>query len=205
MKPLRCSALLRPIAMALLCGATLFGVPGAGRAGVPMRSRGATLPSLPAPPPQNLTLRPPPGPPVPPPGALTTDAYGINRDVVRRVIYAHINQIRHCYQQALSKQPTLAGRLVVIFEISPKGHVDDLLISESALGVPALHQCIGDTMRAWEFPAAPFYSGNVRIVYPFVLRPKVPEPPSGIEVTDDELAKLGILKDPEPPVADVVF
>ena len=92
-------------------------------------------------------------------------AYFVSGRIVRRVIYAHINQIRHCYQQSLSKQPTLAGRLVVIFEISPKGHVDDLLISESALGVPALHQCIGDTMRTWEFPAAPFYSGNVRIVY----------------------------------------
>ena len=68
-----------------------------------------------------------------------------------------------------------------------------------------INQCIGDTMRTWEFPAAPYYSGNVRIVYPFVLKPKVPEPPAGIEVTDEELAKIGITKDPEPPAADVIF
>lgn len=206
MKPLRCSAPKLPIAAALLCGATLFGAPEAElHAGLPMRARGSTPPALPANPPPSLTLRPPPGPAVPPPGALTTDNYGLNREVVRRVIYVHINQIRHCYQLALSKQPTLAGRLVVIFEINPKGRVDDLLIAETALEAPALLQCIGDTMRGWEFPAAPYYSGNVRIVYPFVLKPKVPEPPAGIEVTDEELARLGITKDPEPPAADVIF
>lgn len=198
----RCSALMLPVAAALCVLAGEASV----HAGLPMRSRSSTpLPSVPASPAPGLTMRPALGPTVPPVGALTTDNYGINRDVVRRVIYVHINQVRHCYQQALSKQPSLAGRLVVIFEINPKGQVDELLIGETALNAPALLQCIGDTMRTWEFPPAPYYSGNVRIVYPFVLRPKVPEPPAGIEVSDEELAKLGIVKDPEPPSADVIF
>lgn len=198
----RCSALMLPVAAALVS----FAAGEASlHAGLPMRPRSAPLSSAPAGPAPSLSLRPPMGPTVPPVGALTTDNYCLNREVVRRVIYVHINQIRHCYQQALSKQPTLAGRLVVIFEINPKGQVDDLLIGETALSSPPLLQCIGDTMRTWEFPPAPYYSGNVRIVYPFVLRSKIPEPPAGIEVSDDELAKLGIVKDPEPPPVDVVF
>ncbi len=198
----RCSALMLPLAAALVA----FALGEASlHAGLPMRPRSSPLPSGQVGPTPSLSMRPPMGPTVPPVGALTTDNYCLNREVVRRVIYVHINQIRHCYQQALSKQPTLAGRLVVIFEINPKGQVDDLLISETALNSPPLLQCISDTMRTWEFPSTPYYSGNVRIVYPFVLRPKIPEPPAGIEVSDDELAKLGIVKDPEPPPVDIVF
>lgn len=200
----RRTALMLPIINALVCAAALLG-PAELSAGLPPRPRVSTLPSLPPGPPPGLTLQPLPGPPLPPPGAGTTSNYSLNRDVVRRVIYLHINQIRYCYQQALIKQRTLAGRLVVIFDISAKGQIEDLLISETTLDSPPLLQCIGDTMRGWEFPPTPYYNGTVRVVYPFVLRPKVPDVPSGIEVSDDELAKLGILKDPEPPPVDVVF
>ncbi len=204
MKPLRRCALT--LKMALLCAATSwFGHPAALFAGLPMRSRSTAVPIVPPSAPPTITLQPPPAPPIPPVGALTTSNYSLNREIVRRVIYVHINQIRTCYQQALVRQPTLAGRLVVIFEINPKGQVDDLLIPETSLPAPVMLQCISDTMRSWEFPPTPYYNGSTRIVYPFVLRPKVPEPPSGIEVTDEELAKLGILKDPEPPPVDITF
>jgi outer membrane biosynthesis protein TonB len=192
-----------PLAVTL-AAAALLPAP-ALHAGLPSRPRISMMPNVPPPPPPSLTLQPPPGPPLPPPGAGTTSNYSLNRDVVRRVIYLHINQIRNCYQQALIKQRTLAGRLVVIFDISAKGQIEDLLIGETTLASPPLLQCISETMRTWEFPPTPYYNGTVRVVYPFVLRPKVPDAPAGVEVTDEELAKLGILKDPEPPPVDVLF
>src|SRR5689334_4724156 len=106
MKPLSCSALMLPIAVAL---GAMSVHPAQVHAGLPMRTRSSPLPIVPASPPPSLTMQPPPGPPQPPVGALTTSNYSLNREVVRRVIYVHINQIRYCYQQALVKQPTLAG------------------------------------------------------------------------------------------------
>lgn len=195
-----------------LCGA--MGAPQtAAEAALPVRLRGSPVPSqlqssgvpttlqvwtIPAPfPPQQL--------PPPLPGAGTSSSYALDRESVRRVIWMHLNQVKYCYQQALMLKPGLAGRMVVQFQITPQGQVQDLSIQETTLRAPELLQCVGESMRGWTFPPAPYYAGTTQVTYPFVLRPKVPEPPPGIDVSDDELARLGIYKDPEPPAVDIQF
>lgn len=153
-------------------------------------------------PPQPTTL---PLPPQAPPGDPQRTDYSLDRDSIRRVIYVHVKQIRHCYQLALLKQPTLQGKVVLSFDINPMGQVEELGIRETTLQSPSLLDCVSESMRTWEFPRAPFASGNLRVIYPFVFRPKIPEPPAGIQVSDEELAQLGILKDPEPPNVEILF
>ncbi|MFO0580331.1 MAG: AgmX/PglI C-terminal domain-containing protein [Polyangia bacterium] len=145
----------------------------------------------------------PPQQPVPP--DVQRADYSLDRDSIRRVIYVHIKQVRHCYQLALMKQPALQGRVVLQFDITPFGQVEELGVREATLQSPALLECVSESMRGWEFPRAPFSSGNVRIIYPFVFRPKIPEPAVGIQVSDEELAQMGILKDPEPPSVEILF
>lgn len=145
-----------------------------------------------------------PPPPAPPPDGDRTD-YALDRDSIRRVIYVHIKQIRHCYQLALMKQPALAGKVILSFDITPLGQVEELGIRETNLQSSELLSCVCDALRTWEFPRAPFAGGNIRIIYPFAFRPKIPDPPVGIQVSDDELALLGIFKDPEPPSVEILF
>jgi hypothetical protein len=185
--------------------------------------------ALPPPPvaPPPFTITPPPPPQLPPPDASGSNQYSLSREVIRRVVWVHINQIKFCYQQALIKQPLLAGRLTAVFQLDPQGHVQSLSLRDSELPplllpgpgssppvvaraqplsqAPALLGCIADTMRVWEFPPTPFYAGLTEITYPFVLKPRIPDPPPGIQVSDDELSALGIQRDPEPPSVDILF
>lgn len=144
-------------------------------------------------------------PPQPPPSDTERTDYALDRDSIRRVIYVHIKQIRQCYQIALMKQPTLMGKVILSFDITPLGQVEELGIRETTLPSSELLSCVCDALRTWEFPRAPFAGGNIRIIYPFAFRPKIPDPPVGIQVSDDELAQLGIFKDPEPPSVEILF
>lgn len=172
-------------------------------AALPVRLRSAAAPA----PPVSVMSQPlpMPPPPAPPPDLFPRISQGLSADVIRRVIWVHINQIKYCYQQALFKQPTLAGRMLVNFQVSPQGQVLELSVRETTLQSPQLLSCVSDSMRTWEFPPTPNYSGIIEINYPFLLRPKVPEPVYGVQVSDAELERLGIFKDPEPPPVDILF
>ncbi len=149
-------------------------------------------------------LPPPPQPPPPPPSLMDGQKdHLLERDVVRRVIYLHIKQIRNCYQQALFKNPKLAGRLVVRFHIVPQGRVESLLVTESNLSVE-MQSCVAETIRTWEFPESES-DESVAVVYPFTFRLKTPEAFAGVEVSDAELEALGIFKDPDPPPVEILF
>lgn len=149
-------------------------------------------------------LPPPPTPPPPPPSVMDGQKdHLIERDVVRRVIYLHIKQIRNCYQQALFKNPKLAGRLVVRFDVAPQGKVESLLVTESNLTVE-MQSCIAETIRTWEFPDSESEE-SVSVVYPFTFRLKSPESFVGVQVSDAELEALGIFKDPDPPPVEILF
>lgn len=172
-------------------------------AALPVRLRSAAAPA-----PLSSAMSQPlpmPPPPAPPPDLFPRISQGLSADVIRRVIWVHINQIKYCYQQALFKQPTLAGRMLVNFQVSPQGQVLELSVRETTLQSPQLISCVSDAMRGWEFPPTPSFDGVTEINYPFLLRPKVPEPVYGVQVSDAELERLGVFKDPEPPPVDILF
>jgi hypothetical protein len=186
-------------------------------AALPLRLRSSNLPvapntamavPLPVPPPAQTA--PPSLPMMPLPAPLPTDSYprfgqALSPEVIRRVIWVHLNQIKYCYQQALFKQPTLAGRLLVNFQINPQGQVLELSVRETTLASDELIACVSEAMRNWEFPPTPTYDGIIEINYPFLLRPRVSEASPGIQISDAELERIGVYRDPEPPAVDIVF
>ncbi len=174
-------------------------VPLAATAAVPVGLRSSTVRPIP----QYLHNLPPPQAPPPPPPSDTQHDHQLERDIVRRVIYLHVNQIRYCYQQSLLRQPKLAGRLVVRFDITPQGNVTSLLVTESNLSVE-MQSCIAETIRTWEFPSSDS-DENISVNYPFTFRLKTPDLLGGIQVSDAELEALGIFKDPEPPPVEILF
>jgi hypothetical protein len=94
---------------------------------------------------------------------------GIDRDVIRRVIRAHENEIRGCYNQALVNQPMLAGRITVDFTIGGSGKVGSAIISADETHDEQLGTCVQRAVKHWKFPGTP--NGGVSLVsYTFALR-----------------------------------
>ena len=93
---------------------------------------------------------------------------GMDRELVRRVIRRHLNEVKFCYERELGRKPNLYGRVVVQFTIAPAGNVVASGIQSSTLGAPEVDQCIAQAVRRWEFPKPP--AGLVMVSYPFVLQ-----------------------------------
>lgn len=99
----------------------------------------------------------------------TPELHGaLSKEIIRRVINRHINEIRFCYEQQLISQPDLQGRVSVKFVISPSGAVSTAVVEQSDLGSAKVDSCIASAVRRMDFPA-PEGGGLVLVSYPFLL------------------------------------
>lgn len=94
----------------------------------------------------------------------------LDKELIRRVVRAHINEVRGCYDQGLSRDPNLRGRVEVQFAIGPTGAVSTSVVGESSLPDGAVAQCIAKAVRRWRFPTAAL-GGSALVTYPFTLSP----------------------------------
>jgi TonB family protein len=81
-----------------------------------------------------------------------------------------MNQIRHCYQRQLSRDPGLAGKVTVRFVIGNTGQVQKATVKSSSLGSAAVESCIAERFLRFRFPA-PKGKGIVIVSYPFLFSP----------------------------------
>ncbi|MCB9703422.1 MAG: AgmX/PglI C-terminal domain-containing protein [Myxococcales bacterium] len=93
----------------------------------------------------------------------------LDPEIIRRIVRAHINEIRHCYNQGLVDDPTLAGRVVIAFTIDPEGKVAEAAADEVTIS-PEVAECSRVAVQRWLFPK-PRGGGSVSVRYPFVLEP----------------------------------
>jgi outer membrane biosynthesis protein TonB len=100
--------------------------------------------------------------------AAATVEGGLDKDIVRRIVRAHINEIRACYSAGLLEQPTLTGKVVVDFTIAADGLVDASNVAETELADASVGECIAEAVMKWKFPK-PAGGGEVRVRYPFLL------------------------------------
>jgi TonB family protein len=104
-----------------------------------------------------------------PPKEITTIGDGLPRDVVAKVIRAHFNEIKYCYERELQSQQSLAGKVSVSFTIGPTGEVLETSISESTLANEAVESCMLARIRRWRFPD-PAGGGVVTVNHPWIFR-----------------------------------
>ena len=102
--------------------------------------------------------------------AKATVSPGLDKDIIRRIVRAHINEVRHCYNNGLAKTPDLSGRVEVKFAISAKGKVSSAKVKSSTLSDSAVATCIAKAVKRWKFPK-PQGGVTVDVLYPFVLEP----------------------------------
>jgi TonB family protein len=95
----------------------------------------------------------------------------LDKDVIRRVVRSHINEVRHCYNQGLVRDPNLQGRVAVQFRIDARGSVQSSFVGDSSIEDASVERCITNAVERWRFPAAPGRMGSVIVTYPFVLAP----------------------------------
>ncbi len=104
----------------------------------------------------------------------------LSSDVIRRVLRRHQNEVRYCYELALSRDAALEGTVMATFVIGPDGTVPTASVSESSLpessAATELTQCLAQAVRRWTFPA-PEGGGIVSVRYPIVLSVADESPP----------------------------
>lgn len=92
----------------------------------------------------------------------------LDKDLIRRIVRAHIGEVRYCYDEGLAHDPELAGRVVVDFVIGAEGKVTRSTAESDMEGdVP---DCIATAVSRWLFPR-PADGKDVAVKYPFVLEP----------------------------------
>lgn len=101
--------------------------------------------------------------------AADSSSGSLDKEVIRRAIRQHLDEVRACYESELTRNTSLTGRVVVMFAISGKGTVPVSLIESSTLANEKVEKCIISAIRNWLFPK-PQNGGIVIVTYPFLLK-----------------------------------
>ena len=92
----------------------------------------------------------------------------LDKEIIRRVVRKHRNQVRYCYERELQKNPKLAGRVTVRFRIVASGNVSHAEITSSTLDNQSVERCLVNRHRRWRFPEVRG-GGIVTVNYPYVF------------------------------------
>lgn len=98
------------------------------------------------------------------------------KEDVRSIIMSRVGDVSDCYVAALKKNPNLAGKLILEWEVNPIGDPKNVQVIQAV--DPKLDKCIVAKLQHWAFPPPP---GNQvpRIRYPFNFSPATPLDPVG--------------------------
>lgn len=94
----------------------------------------------------------------------------LDKTAIDETMRANVDLIRDCYEQALTANPRLRGKLVVKFAILKDGTVSTAATKSSTLNHPQVEDCINQEVMRFQFPT-PKGGGMVIVSYPFVFEP----------------------------------
>jgi len=92
----------------------------------------------------------------------------LSKEVIRRIVHRHINEVKFCYERELARRPDIEGVVSVKFIISSTGAVQMAAVANSSLGNAQVENCMAQAVRRWTFPQ-PEGGGIVIVTYPFKL------------------------------------
>jgi hypothetical protein len=90
----------------------------------------------------------------------------LDKELIRKVIRANLGGVRACYQHALTRVPSLEGKVSVKFSIGLEGNVPSSALAQSTVGNSQLESCVVDRMRVLQFPRS---RGIAVVTYPFIF------------------------------------
>ncbi len=93
---------------------------------------------------------------------------GLPREVVGRYIQRYRSRFKYCYQNELSRNPNLYGKVTTHFTISGNGRVSEAQAIRTTLNNTNVEQCLLRAIRSISFPP-PRGGGEVIVTYPFLF------------------------------------
>ena len=90
----------------------------------------------------------------------------LDKEIIRRIVRLHMNEVKYCYEQELTTHAGLGGRISVQFAIGLNGQVFSSVLQSSSMGSPRVESCVVNAVRRWDFPK-PSGGGMAIVVYPF--------------------------------------
>jgi hypothetical protein len=109
-------------------------------------------------------------------------------EIVRRIIRQQTNRVRYCYEQALGRNPALAGTVSVRLVVSRNGTVTSATDAGSQLPDATALNCVVNGLRSLHFPA-PSDPAEVLVTQTIALTP-ADGPPSSA-TSSPALPRLG--------------
>ncbi|NCN27103.1 AgmX/PglI C-terminal domain-containing protein [bacterium] len=95
----------------------------------------------------------------------------LTREEIERVIRAHINEIKACYQAELQRNPSVFGKIKLQWTIIGGGKATAVSTAQNTTGSSALVNCIKARLRTWTFPS-PRGGSTATVDYPWLFKPK---------------------------------
>lgn len=89
-----------------------------------------------------------------------------DREVIRQVIGRNQAAVRSCYQKGLVKNPSLAGKVTVRFQVGTSGTVGDVAAEAEGFKAPDVVECVRKAVGEMRFPPAQTTSA---VTYPFIF------------------------------------
>jgi len=105
----------------------------------------------------------PAAPDAPPPSPV-----GEEKAAIADQIKGQLRSVNRCYEEAVDRRPTLAGKMYAVFYIGSNGRV--IGATTQGLQDTELSSCIVKLVRMWEFEK-PKSGGKLMVKYPFVFTP----------------------------------
>jgi len=94
----------------------------------------------------------------------------IDPELIRKVIRENASQVRYCYEQELTLNPKLEGKVAIRWQIGPDGMASNCMVhSDTTLMSEKVQQCIMSRIVTWQFPK-PKGGGIAIVTYPWILR-----------------------------------
>ena len=105
-------------------------------------------------------------------------------EVIQRIVRQNFGRFRLCYEGGLRKDPTLAGKVTVSFEISPDGSIGKVTRT-TTLRDEGVASCVASSFKGLSFPQPE--GGVVKVTYPIVFAPSGDPPPPAATPTELDL------------------
>ena len=96
------------------------------------------------------------------------DVSGGDPAKIKAAIGKYTGQVKACYEQRLKSNPSLAGRVELLWYINT-GRVTSVEILGNSTDDDELAKCIARKVRTWRFPAD--LEADTEVMYPFILAP----------------------------------
>jgi hypothetical protein len=93
----------------------------------------------------------------------------IDRELIRRVVRSHLDQLRYCYDVQLTKNPKLSGKVAVKWVVTEQGTVSSSVVAQTTTGNHELDTCVAGRVLTWVFPK-PKGGGVAVVTYPFIFK-----------------------------------